>query len=187
MALQVQGLETAYDGYLTIYVATLAGDDGEVVHREIEDHGRAVAVLPYDPERRLAILVRLPRAPVIWAGGPSELLEALAGMLEDEPAADCARREAMEEAGLKLGELEPAGSAWSSPGVSSERIDLFLAPYRSADRVAAGGGVAGEQENITVVETPLADLWAQLEAGEIQDMKTLTLVYALRARRPELF
>jgi hypothetical protein len=36
------------------------------------------------------------------------------------------------------------------PGVSTERQSLFLAPYRSADRISDGGGVKGEHE-----ESPL--------------------------------
>ena len=46
----------------------------------------------------------------------------------------CARREAMEELGVRLETLEPVSRVWSSPGVSSERISLYLAPYGLADR-----------------------------------------------------
>lgn len=188
MTFEIRRTEPRYKGYSTIFRAELVSAAGESFSREIEHHGYAVAVLPYDPERRTALLVRLPRPPVIWAGGPAELIEAPAGMLDgDEPAETAARREAMEEVGARLGNLEPLGQVFSCPGVSTERIDLFLAAYSAADRIAEGGGLADENENITVLETPLAELWDWLRRGRLQDLKTQTLVYALRARRPELF
>ena len=187
MAVELRKVETVYQGYLTILSATFSGPDGKPFKREIEHHGRASCVLPYDPVRRTALLVNLPRAPVIWSGGPPELLEAPAGMVEDEDAEETAIREAMEECGVRLGRLEAVGSPYSCPGVSSERIDLFLAAYSAADRVAAGGGVEGENENITVEEVPLTLLWSWLEQRKIEDLKTLALILALRVRRLELF
>ncbi len=180
-------LDTVYQGWTTLYLATLVDESGTEVRREIEHHGRSAAVLPYDPARRVAMMIRLPRAPVIWQGGPDELMEAPAGMLDKDDPPTAARREALEETGLSLGALEPIGSVWPMPGISSEKMDLFLAPYSAADRRAAGGGVADEHEAITVMEVPLAELWAMAEAGGIEDLKTLALLQALRIRRPELF
>ena len=188
MPIEIRKLETVYQGYSTLRVATVAGSDGEVFKREIEHHGYASAVLPYDPERRLALIISLPRVPVIWAGGPSELCEAPAGMIDEGEDADaCARREALEEAGVRLGALERVAGVFSCPGVSSEQIQLYLAPYSAHDRVSAGGGVDGEQENITVMEVPLHELWARFETGRLTDLKTIALLQALRLRRPDLF
>lgn len=108
-------------------------------------------------------------------------------MIEGEEPAACARREALEEAGVRLGPLELLGACYASPGVSSERVSLFLAPYAAGDRTAPGGGAAGEQEHITVMEVPLAQLWAWVEGRRIEDLKTLALALWLRLRRPELF
>jgi len=83
--------------------------------------------------------------------------------------------------------MDLVSRVWSSPGVSSERVSLFLAPYVSADRISAGGGVRGEHEGITVVERPLAALAAGADQGLIEDGKLLSLVLALRVRSPELF
>lgn len=187
MPVEICKLETLYQGYSTLMLATLAAPDGSRFTREIEHHGHAVAVLPYDAGRRTALLVALPRAPVTWAGGPPELTEAPAGMIDAEDPQDCARREALEEVGVKLGLLEPVGAVYASPGVSTERLQLFLAPYAAADRVAEGGGVAQEQEQIRVLEVPLATLWRQVEDRSLADLKTLALVLALRVRRPDLF
>jgi nudix-type nucleoside diphosphatase (YffH/AdpP family) len=186
-AVELRTVKTLHQGYVTLFLATLADAEGKTFTREIEHHGRAACVLPYDPDRRTALLVNLPRAPVIWAGGPPALLEAPAGMVEDEDPEETAVREAMEECGVSLGRLEPVGSPFSCPGVSSERVDLFLAAYGAADRKSAGGGVAGENELITVEEVPLALLWTWVEQRRIEDLKSLTLILALRVRRPDLF
>jgi nudix-type nucleoside diphosphatase (YffH/AdpP family) len=143
--------------------------------------------LPYDPERRVATLVRQFRAAVFHAGGGADMLEAPAGMLDEDEPADAARREVLEEVGLTLAVLEPVGAVWTMPGISTERMHLFLAPYGPGDRTGAGGGAAGEHENITVSEMTLAALAAMADRGELTDLKTFALVQSLRLRRPDLF
>lgn len=184
---EILRVRSIHDGWARFVIAKVRLPDGQEITREIVDHGRAVCVLPYDPERRAALLVRQFRAPPLFAGDSAEMLEAPAGLLEEDSPDDCARREALEEVGVRLGALEPVATVWSMPGLSTERMSLFLAPYAAADRVAAGGGVAGEHENITVVETPLAELAAMAARGDLVDMKTLLLLLALKDRRPELF
>jgi hypothetical protein len=80
--------------------------------------------------------------------------------------------------------LEFVARVWSSPGVSTERRSLFLAPSRSDDHISDGGGVEGEHEGIIVVERLLAEFAADVDQGRIADGKLLTLVLALRQRRP---
>jgi nudix-type nucleoside diphosphatase (YffH/AdpP family) len=179
--------EAVFEGFSRLLIATIELPDGQTIRREIEDHGRAVCVLPYDPVRRTAILVRQFRAPAALADGREHVLEAVAGSVEDETIDACVYREALEEAGLKLRALEHLGTAWSMPGISTEQMDLYLAPYSEADRVGGGGGVDDEHEGITVVELPLAELAAMADAGQIMDMKTLAVVQTLRLRKPELF
>lgn len=180
-------VKTVHSGWLDLHVVGLTAPDGKTYDRYVEDHGRAVVVLPYNPGTRMALLVTMPRAALRFAGG-TDVVEAPAGILEvgEEPA-DCARRELVEEAGLEVTVLEPAGKVWVSPGTTTERLDLFLAPYTDADRTGAGGGLESENENITVLEMPLAELWALCEGEAPVDAKTRILVQTLRARRPELF
>jgi nudix-type nucleoside diphosphatase (YffH/AdpP family) len=178
----------AYDGYAKVSVLTLEGDGGQPHQREVVDYGQSACVLPYDPDRKVALVVRLPRAPLLRAGVATHLIEAPAGMIgPGESPETTARREAMEEAGVELGALELVAACWPSPGVLAERTHLFLAAYRAADRRGAGGGLAEENESITVEERPLADLWRACEQGALHDLKTLTLVFALKTRYPGLF
>jgi nudix-type nucleoside diphosphatase (YffH/AdpP family) len=176
-----------YRGFTKLFSVTVEDEHGARYEREIEDRGTAVALLPYDAERRVALLVRLLRAPVLYATGRPDLLEAPAGMVENEDPDATARREAFEETGLRICTLEPVATTWSSPGLSCERVSLYLAPYSAADRVGEGGGLAAENENITVVEMPLAELAALVDRQELADLKTLALVLALKLRHPDLF
>lgn len=178
-----------YEGWSKLYKATIALTSGVTITREVEDHGSAVAVLPYDPERRVALLVRQMRTgPLVDGAADPHLLEAPAGMIDAGESGDTAvRREALEEVGVTLGALDAIGSAYSCPGVSTERIALYLGAYSLSDRAAAGGGLAEENEEIEVVEAPLSDLARLQDEGALNDMKTLVLVGALRLRRPDLF
>jgi nudix-type nucleoside diphosphatase (YffH/AdpP family) len=183
--LQQTAIHDGWGRYLLLQVALA---DGTVVERQIDDHGDAAAVLPYDPERCTVLLVRLARTGPLFVGEDAYLLEAPAGRIDPgEMAEACARREAMEELGVRLDGLEPLARAWPSPGVCSERVSLYLAPYGLSDRIAAGGGLAIEHEAIEVIELSLQALWDQVQGGAVTDMKTLLLTYALRQRRPELF
>jgi nudix-type nucleoside diphosphatase (YffH/AdpP family) len=187
MAPRIGGVRLVHDGWARYLVAEVMQEDGTRITREMEDHGRAVAVLPYDPGRRVATLVSQFRAPVLYSGGPPSHVEVPAGLLDEGAAADEARREALEETGLRLNQLDFIASAWTMPGISTERMDLFLASYGEADRVGAGGGLAAEGEAVAVHEIPLPELAAMCRRGVLTDMKTLTLLFALQVRRPDLF
>ena len=83
--------------------------------------------------------------------------------------------------------MESLGTIWSMPGISSERMSLFLAPYSASDRTGAGGGLADEHENITAEEIPLDELARLADAHRLTDMRTFAMVQTLRLRRPDLF
>jgi nudix-type nucleoside diphosphatase (YffH/AdpP family) len=183
----IEKVETIYEGWATLLKATIRTSEGNAVTREIEDHGPAVAVLPYDAERRVATLIRQFRPPAFKVTGQDSVLEVPAGLLEEEDPDACARREVYEETGLAVSVVEPVTSAWAMPGLSAERMYLFFAPYREADRTGPGGGLAEENESITVCEIALADLARMADDGRLEDMKSLVLVQTLRLRRPELF
>ena len=180
-------LRVIHRGWNTFGIATMTLPDGSTVPRALEDHGEAACVLPYDPERRVALLVRQARVgPAFW-GEPADLDEAPAGGLDGGEPEATAIREAMEEAGVRLRQLDRVAHAYSMPSVSSERLWLYLAPYGQADRVASGGGLHAEGEQVLPVEVPLAELADAARSGRLPDLKTLVLVQALMLRHPELF
>jgi len=177
--------ELVYDGWYKLWRLCVRMPNGAEVERHLEDHGRAVAVLPYDPDRCVAIVVTMPRAPLIDAGEPP-LIEVVAGNIACDPE-ESARREAMEEGGVRLAALEFVAEVWPMPALSTERLGLYLAPYSIDDRVGSGGGAEDEHENITVREIELSELRDLRRAGALRDAKTMLLVQALELRMPALF
>jgi nudix-type nucleoside diphosphatase (YffH/AdpP family) len=176
-----------HEGFARFFIATVQLPDGRNIRREIEDHGQAVCILPYNPSRKTAVLVRQLRVPVLFAGGQDETLEAIAGGIEEEDAIACARREAMEEARLKLDSLEYIVTAWTMPGISTERLHFYLAIYSGEPRGEIHGGEAAEDEDTIAVEIDLAELARMADSRELIDVKTLLLLQTLRLRHPELF
>jgi nudix-type nucleoside diphosphatase (YffH/AdpP family) len=175
-----------HDRWSTFSEVLLKLPNGAIEKRVVEDHGDAAAVLLYDPDRRVALLVRQPRVPVMQ-GGHAPLLEVVAGRVEGKTPEDTARAEAMEEAGVVVLQLDKVATLWPMPAVSTERISLFLAPYSTAQRTGPGGGADDENECITMQEIALDDLWALADADQLGDAKTYMLLQALRQRRPDLF
>lgn len=173
-------------GWVNVDRVEMRMPDGVIVERHIEDHGDGAAVLPYDGERRVALLISQPRAPVLLGGGDPPV-EVIAGRLDGKSAETCARQEAWEEGGIHLDVLEPVVHLWSMPSISTERLHLFLAPYSIAMRAGPGGGCASEHENISVHEVPLAQLASAASCGQITDAKTLILIFSLQIRYPEFF
>jgi len=183
---RITGRTLIYDGWYKFFRLEVEMPDGERVERHLLDNGSAVAVLPYDPVRRVCVLIEQPRAGPLAAGEPP-LLEAIAGGLDGAPPHERIIDEALEEGGLRLSSLEPVTRMWPLCPVSTERVQLYLAPYASEDRLGAGGGADGESENITVHELTLDRLRDLVDAGELTDAKTLILAQALLLRRPELW
>jgi nudix-type nucleoside diphosphatase (YffH/AdpP family) len=176
-----------YKGWATISLATIEGEKGETFERLMEDHGAGVCVLPVDRHRKVATLVRQFRAPVCVTSGKTDLLECPAGLADNQPAEQAIHREAVEETGLQLRDIERVATVWTMPGISTERMHLFLATYNAGDRQGKGGGKASEHESIAIEEISLRELAAMADDGRMEDMKTLLLVQTLRLRAPELF
>ncbi len=178
---------TAHAGWARFLIATVRLPDGRMIEREIEDHGEAVCVLPYNPVRKTAILVRQLRVPVLFADNGEETLEAVAGIIEHEDAVACARRETREEANLELDSLEHIFTAWTMPGLSTERMHFYVAAYSSEAKSEVRGGIASEHEDTIAVEIGLAALARMADGNELKDVKTLLLLQTLRLRQPRLF
>ncbi|MCF4130226.1 NUDIX domain-containing protein [Methylobacterium sp. SyP6R] len=180
-------LRVLHEGWNTFGIATLKTPNGGTVDRAFEHHGAAAAVMPYDPERRCALLVRQDRVGVLYWGETEQIAEVPAGGLDEKSPEATAVEEALEEAGVRLTSLELIVEAYAMPSVSSERIWLYLAPYSEGDRVSEGGGIVADGERLTVEEVGLDELARLAAVGQLRDMKTLLLLQALQLRRPELF
>ncbi|GAA2658705.1 hypothetical protein Adu01nite_93720 [Paractinoplanes durhamensis] len=145
--------------------------------RETYDRGDGAVILLYEPERRTVLLTRQFRYPAYVNGHPDGMLvEAAAGLLDDDDPADAIRREAAEELGVTVGALEEVFKVWMSPGSVTERLHFYAAPYTTADRTGAGGGVAAEGEDIEAVELPFDDALKWITDGRIADAKTIMLL-----------
>ena len=88
---------------------------------------------------------------------------------------------------LTAREVEHVFTGMNMPGVSTMCLHMYLATYDRSDLIAAGGGVAEEEEQIEVVEMPLAELARPIDQGAVVDLATAALVQTLRVRRPDLF
>src|SRR5580693_2422040 len=147
---------------------------------EVYRHGKAAAVLLYDPKRGVVVLVKQFRAGAYLSDGALATIEVCAGMLDGDPPEVCAIREALEETGIVIRGPVHAFDAYMSPGGMTEKIACFVAPYAEADRTGKGGGVDAD-EHIEVLEIPFGDALAMIESGAIADAKTIALLYYAKA------
>jgi GDP-mannose pyrophosphatase NudK len=148
---------------------------------EVYRHGKAAAVLLYDPKRRVVALVKQFRAGAYLSDGALATIEVCAGMLDGDAPEVCAIREALEETGITIRAAAHTFDAYMSPGGMSEKIACFIAPYGEADRTGKGGGV-DDDEHIEVLEIPFAEAITMIERGAIADAKTIALLYYARAK-----
>ena len=181
---RIIGRRPIFKGWNSVEIVTVEAVDGRGQtrrhDREVVDHGEASVVLAVDRDRKVAILVKQWRAPLIVAGADPYLLEVCAGIIDPgESPEQTARREAEEETGLKIGALRKVGSVVPSAGTLTERMHLFIAEVSAADRTEDGGGTPHEGEDIEVLEVPLTELFEKARRGEIEDAKTLILVQRL--------
>jgi nudix-type nucleoside diphosphatase (YffH/AdpP family) len=153
--------------------------------RETYDRGNGATLLLYDADRRTVLLSRQFRFPVYVNGHPDGmLLEAAAGLLDDESPEDAVRREVEEELGVTVGEVEHVFDVWMSPGSVTERLHFFAAPYSAADRTGDRGGLAEEGEDIEVVELDFDSALDMIDDGRIADAKTVMLLQWAALRGP---
>lgn len=145
--------------------------------RETYDRGDGVTILLYDPERRTVVLTRQFRYPAFANGYDDLLIETPAGLLEDASPEARVRAEVEEETGYRVGEVRKVFDAFMSPGSITERVHFFVGTYSPHDRVAEGGGMADEGEDIERLEPTLDEALAMIRDGRIKDAKTIMLLH----------
>jgi len=154
-------------------------DDGEWVTqtRETYDRGNGATVLLYDPARRTVLLTRQFRYPVYVNDHPDGMLiETAAGLLDDDDPLTAIRREAEEETGVRVDEVQHVFDVYMSPGSVTERLHFFAAAYDGSSRVGDRGGLEEEGEEIEILEYGIDEALQRIRDGEIQDAKTIMLL-----------
>ncbi len=146
--------------------------------REIFDHGNAVSALLYNTEQKTVILTRQFRIATYINGNASGMLtETCAGLTDgNEPPDEAIKREILEETGYAVATVQKIYQAYSSAGSLTELLYLYVAPYTKAQKVAEGGGLQGEGEEVKVMELSFTAALQMLEQGDIQDAKTIILL-----------
>jgi ADP-ribose pyrophosphatase len=148
---------------LTLNVETVTLPNGRVAALEIAHHPGGAAVVAIDADGRTCLLRQYRHAAGGW------ISEIPAGKLDaGEPPLECARRELAEEAGRRAARWDALGSFFSSPGVLTEVIHVFLA--RDLEPVPA----APEDHEVFEVEwVPLEEAVGRAARGQLDDAKTL--------------
>jgi len=145
--------------------------------REAYDRGNGAAILLYNPTQKTVILTRQFRLPTYINGNPTGILiEACAGLLDSDDPETCIIRETEEETGYQIKSAKKVYEAYMSPGSVTEILHFFVAEYSPKMKVADGGGVAHEQEDIEVLEMHIDQAMQLLKTGEIKDAKTIILL-----------
>jgi GDP-mannose pyrophosphatase NudK len=162
----------------------LSRNEGEAIRhkREVYDRGNGATMLLYNREKQTVVLTRQFRV-ATWVNGNVDgmLIEACAGLLDADEPEVCARKEAMEETGYLVGDVEKLFELYMSPGGVTELIHFYIAEYTDAQREFAGGGV--DDEDIDVLEIPFTKALAMINSGEIRDGKTVILLQQLQLRK----
>lgn len=145
--------------------ATFESPHGETFRRQIVRHNGAVAVVPLHEDGTITVISQF-RASVM-----ERLLEIPAGLLDrpGEPLDEAARRELREEVGLLCGRLDHLCTYVPAPGMTDERVTIFVARDLTTVDTDRHGP---EEHDMVVSRIRLGDALAMIEAGDIIDGKT---------------
>lgn len=173
------------DNWYTLKKVTFdyTNNKGEVVRqsREAYDRGNGSVILLYNTHLRTVILVKQFRLPSYINGNETGMLiEACAGLLDEDNPEDCIKRETEEETGYKIENVKRIARAYMSPGSVTEVLYFFIAEYFPSMKINEGGGI--DNEDIEVLELNFDKALQMIETGEIKDGKTIMLLYHLRVK-----
>ena len=184
--------ETPFQGFFRVDRLTLRhrlfrGGWSAPLKRELFMRRDAAAALPYDPQRGEILLVEQFRVGALeWRDSPW-CLEMIAGIADKdgESAEDLIRREAIEEAGVTLTDMQQIAHYMPSPGGSNERLRIFVA---RADLTNAGGvfGHQGEGEDIRAFTVSVDDIPALLSSGRLDNAASIIALQWMLLHRSSL-
>jgi len=162
------------------------GEWSDTLTRELFERGHAVAVLPYDPVRDEVVLIEQFRVGALDFPGEPWLIEIVAGIIEEgERAEEVVSREAIEEAGCEIDQLERVCDYLVSPGGTTESTALFCG---RVDSKSVGGihGVVDEGEDIKVTVVSYEESVSLLENGQIKSASPIIALQWLMLNRERL-
>lgn len=152
--------------------------------REAYDRGNGAAILLYNPSAGKVILTSQFRLPSFINGNETGMLiEACAGLLDENNPEDCIRREVEEETGFHVRDVRKIFEAYMSPGSVTEILHFFVAEYSPEMRINDGGGLEQEQEEIEVLELQIDEAMKMIENGMIKDGKTIMLLQYVKLHK----
>jgi len=175
----VKPVKNLYKGFFQVDLyqfehALFMGGKSELISREILERGDAIAVLPYDPISDTVLLIEQIRIGAIKSKHSPWLLECIAGMTDgSDDYESVVKKEAYEEAGLNLTELEFMLSYLSSPGGTTERLHLYLARADLSDVESGVYGLETEGEDIKTHVLSVDDALTRLNNGEMDNAATV--------------
>lgn len=155
----------------------------ETQSREAYDRGNGATILLYNKNSKTVILTRQFRLPTFINGNTTGMLiEACAGLLDNDNPEDCIKRETEEETGYQISKVEKIFESYMSPGSVTEILYFFIAEYSKEMKTSAGGGLEEEGEDIQVLELSFDETLKMIDTGEIKDAKTIMLLQHLRVK-----
>ncbi len=180
-AIQIVDVQTLSDDWFVLKKTTYdyQRKDGtwQRHSRETYDRGNGATILLYNRDKGTVILTRQFRYPTYVNGYHGMMIEACAGLLDEESPEESIRRETEEETGYRIETPRKIFESYMSPGSVTEKLYFFVAEYNEESKVDDGGGLASDQEDIEILELPLSQALAMIETGEIVDGKTIMLLY----------
>lgn len=125
-----------------------------VLKREIVHRREAAGVFVHDPQLKKFLLIEQFRLGAIHSKDTPWQLEIIAGLVDEgEDAVSCLKREALEEAGCVLQDLQFVHQYYPSTGASDELFSLYAA---TAD-LSQSGGIFGEESEGEDIKVHLFD------------------------------
>jgi 8-oxo-dGDP phosphatase len=166
---------------LAVRTDTVVMPDGSVAERDVVGHPGAVAVLALDDDDRV-LMIRQYRHPV------SRLLWEIPAGLRDvagEPIHLTAQRELLEETGYRARDWHALADYFTSPGMTDERMRLFLARGLTEVPPEERNFVAEQEEaHMLTGWVPLDRGVSMILSGEIHNgPATVGILSAYAARR----
>lgn len=162
------------------------GTMSPVISREVMDRGNSAGILLYDPDKEKLVFVEQMRVGVFIAGENPWVLECVAGMVDaGETPEQVVVREAAEEAGATVFDVEPIVEYFASPGGITEKLFLFCGRV-DADKVAEYAGLPSESEDIRVVVLSVEETEKMLSEGRFNNALTIIAVQWFMMNREKL-